>query len=184
MNTRYALVRVAAAVLAAAVAATLLVVSVTDRSAHAADRGKQVPYFGATVVDISAADCRASGISDKVRGGVVIVAIDPDGPADAKGLREGDIITELERKPVTTAWQFYAGIRQLVVGQLAQVHAWRDGHDRTIDLVQLAGVDIGGPVSGGITDMDLGYRVDRLEREIVSLKKLVDMLDRGDAHGK
>jgi S1-C subfamily serine protease len=184
MNARYAFARVAAAALAAAVLATLVAVvsvSLSQRNAHAADRGtRQVPYFGATVMDISAEDCRAAGVSDKVRGAVVIVALDADGPAAAKGLREGDIITELERKPVTAAWQFYAGIRNLNVGQLAQVHAWRDGHDRTIDLVQLAGIDADGPVSGGITNTDLGYRVERLERDVTWLKKRVATLEHGD----
>src|SRR5689334_12218690 len=108
MNARYAFVRVAAAALAAGILATLLLVLLADRNAHAADHPRQVPYFGATVTDVSAAECREAGVTDKVRGAVVIVAIDPDGPADKKGLREGDIITELERKPVTTAWQFYA----------------------------------------------------------------------------
>ena len=181
MNARYALVRVAAAAIAVAAFATLAVVLLADRNAHAADHPRQVPYFGATVTDISAADCRAAGVSDKVRGGVVIVAIDPDGPADAKGLREGDIITELEGKPVTAAWQFYAGIRNMRVGQLAQVHAWRDGHDRTIDLVQLAGIDADVPVTGGITNADLGNRIDRLEREIIWLKKRVAVLESGGA---
>jgi S1-C subfamily serine protease len=181
MNARYALARVAAATLVAAVAATLLAASLTDYKAHAADQARQVPYIGATVADISGEDCRKSGISERVRGGVIITGIDPGGPADRKGLREGDIITELERKPVTSAWQFYGRIHEMSVGVLAQLHVWRDGRDRMMDLVQLEGVDAGTPISGGIADPELGNRIDRLEREIVSLKKRVATLERGSA---
>jgi S1-C subfamily serine protease len=178
MNPRSAF----AAILAVtAVLATALVVTLTERSARAADSSRQVAYFGAALADISAEACRKAGVSDKVRGGVIIVAVAPDGPAGKKGLREGDIITEFERAPVTAAWQVYAKIRQMSPGEVAQVHAWRDGHDRIIDLVQLAGIDAGMPITAGITDPELADRIDRLERLVVALQKRVDALEQAQA---
>jgi hypothetical protein len=169
MNPRYAL---AAISLAAAVAATLLVASLTDRSAHADSRPKQVAYLGATLADLSPDACRAAG----VKAGVLVVAVETDGPADKGGLREGDIITEFEHREVTRAYQLYGKVRQMRPGELTAVRFWRDGTDH-IELFDLGTIDFGTPVTNGIVDTELGDRIDRLEREVASLHRRVDKLE-------
>jgi serine protease Do len=42
--------------------------------------------------------------------GVVVTGITPDSPADGSGLRTGDVITEVNRKPVRNAEQYQAAV--------------------------------------------------------------------------
>ncbi len=171
MKPRYAFLALAAA---AALATSLLAASFLDRTARADSARKQVAYLGATLADLSHEARVVSGLKQ----GVLIIAIDPDSPADKEGLREGDIITEFEGQDVTAAYQVYGKIRQMRVGELARVRIWRDGTERATTLVQLGGIEYGTPASGGAADPELVDRMERLEREIVSLQHRVEALER------
>jgi len=43
--------------------------------------------------------------------GVVITEVDPDSAASAAGLQQGDIIVQVNRKPVTTVSEFNAAVK-------------------------------------------------------------------------
>jgi len=43
--------------------------------------------------------------------GVVITDVDPDSGASAAGLQQGDIVVQVDRKPVTTVSEFNAAVR-------------------------------------------------------------------------
>ena len=43
--------------------------------------------------------------------GVVITDVDPNSQASAAGLQQGDIIVQVDRKPVTTVSEFNAAVR-------------------------------------------------------------------------
>ena len=54
---------------------------------------------------------------------------------------------------------------------------WRDGNERAIALFSLGTIDFGTPVSNGIVDTEVGDRIDRLERDVASLRRRVDALE-------
>lgn len=57
---------------------------------------------GVEVTDLDSRSRRQYGIPSHIRGALV-TGVDPDSNAFDKGLREGDVILEIERKPVTNA---------------------------------------------------------------------------------
>jgi serine protease Do len=61
--------------------------------------------------------------------GVIITQIDPDSPSANQGLREGDIVLELNRKPVTNADEAVR-LSEEVEGTKVILLIWRDGQAR------------------------------------------------------
>ncbi|MEE2658569.1 MAG: trypsin-like peptidase domain-containing protein [Candidatus Latescibacterota bacterium] len=57
---------------------------------------------------------------------VVVVAIDPDGDAAAKGIRVNDVITEIDQTVVSSLDQFMKSISQLRDGEAALFWLWRE----------------------------------------------------------
>jgi S1-C subfamily serine protease len=53
---------------------------------------------------------RQLGVQNKVSG-VVVTAIDYDGPADRAGLNRGDVIVEVDRKPIKDVDAFYSLVK-------------------------------------------------------------------------
>ena len=64
-------------------------------------------------------------------GPVVVVAVDPDGPAAAKGIKPRDVITEIDQERVTSLQQFVRFVSELEDGRSALFWFWRpdDGID-------------------------------------------------------
>ncbi len=61
--------------------------------------------------------------------GALITSIDPDSPSARQGLREGDIILELDRKPVVDA-DSAVKLSEEIKGPKVLVLIWRDGRTR------------------------------------------------------
>jgi serine protease Do len=61
---------------------------------------------GLTLSDLGPETRRAFGIADSVEKGAVITQVMPGGPAARAGLRPGDVLLEVNRKPVATAREF------------------------------------------------------------------------------
>ena len=64
--------------------------------------------------------------------GVVLSSIVPDSPAAKAGLKENDVVTEINGQRVEGAAQFRRMIREIPAGRPAQLTVWRDGHAQTV----------------------------------------------------
>src|SRR5580692_8981514 len=64
--------------------------------------------------------------------GVVVGRVAPDSPASKAGLKETDVITEVDGQRVEGATQFRRMIREIPAGRTVQLTVWRDGRTQTI----------------------------------------------------
>src|SRR6202049_1661483 len=66
--------------------------------------------------------------------GVVLGRIAPDSPASKSGLRENDVVTEINGQQVEGSMQFRRMIREIPAGRNVQLTVWRDGHTQKINV--------------------------------------------------
>jgi serine protease Do len=64
--------------------------------------------------------------------GVVVAGVTKDSPAAKAGLKEKDVITEVNGERVEGAAQFRRMIHEIPAGRAAQLTVWRDGHTQTL----------------------------------------------------
>jgi serine protease Do len=64
--------------------------------------------------------------------GVVLGKIVPDSPAAKAGLKENDVVTEINGQHVEGAAQFRRMIHEIPAGRSIQLTVWRDGHSQTV----------------------------------------------------
>lgn len=76
-------------------------------------------------------------------GGSRISEITPGGPADAAGLRSGDIITSLQGRDTSDSTELVVAIRSFAPGETVQLTFIRGGQTRTVNLVLGASEEIG-----------------------------------------
>jgi len=66
--------------------------------------------------------------------GVLLERIVPDSPAAKAGLKDNDVITEINGQRVEGAAQFRRMIREIPAGRSVQFTVWRDGHAQTFSV--------------------------------------------------
>jgi len=86
--------------------------------------------LGAQAQDLTPELAQAFGI--KYRQGAVVTQIEADSPADRAGLRVGDIVTEINDKPVRDAATLRNSIGLLRVGQEVKLKVLREGKSQTL----------------------------------------------------
>jgi len=64
--------------------------------------------------------------------GVVLGKIVPDSPAAKAGLKENDVVTEINGQRVEGAAQFRRMVHEIPAGRSIQLTVWRDGHSQTL----------------------------------------------------
>ena len=98
-------------------------------------KGKEIAHgwFGVGIQDITPEIAEYFNLPN--RDGVLISEIMPGGPAEQAGLKEGDIMTELNGKPVKTVNDLLREIGGKKIGDRAQVGIIRDRIKKTIDVV-------------------------------------------------
>jgi serine protease Do len=65
--------------------------------------------------------------------GVMVGRVAPDSPASKAGLKETDVITEVDGQRVEGATQFRRMIREIPAGRTVQLKVWRDGRAQTLN---------------------------------------------------
>jgi serine protease Do len=65
--------------------------------------------------------------------GVVVGRVAPDSPASKAGLKETDVITEVDGQRVEGSTQFRRMIREIPAGRTVQLKVWRDGRAQTLN---------------------------------------------------
>jgi serine protease Do len=66
--------------------------------------------------------------------GVVIGTVVPDSPAAKAGLKENDVITEINGQRIEGAAQFRRMVREIPAGRTAQLTIWRGGRAQTMSV--------------------------------------------------
>jgi putative serine protease PepD len=67
--------------------------------------------------------------------GARVAGITDDGPAQAAGLREGDVITALDGTPVVDATDLIVDVRSLAPGEQVTLTVESDGSQREVTLI-------------------------------------------------
>src|SRR5215472_7497622 len=66
--------------------------------------------------------------------GVVLGRVVPDSPAAKAGLKENDVVTEINGQRVEGAAQFRRMIHEIPAGRTVQLTLWRDGRSQTVSV--------------------------------------------------
>ncbi len=64
-----------------------------------------------------------------------MVEVVSDSPADRAGLREGDLIVELDGRPVESAADLQRMMTGELIGRSVEVAVWRAGGEASLELV-------------------------------------------------
>lgn len=118
-------------------------------------RGGQI---GVVVEDLDAGGLKATGAT----GGVRLEQVDQDGPAAKAGLREGDVIVDVDGDRVRSARQFSRLIQETADGRAVTLGIVRDGQRQTVEVTPESrafgfGFDsdwIGRDIARGLRDLE------------------------------
>lgn len=77
---------------------------------------------------------RAKELKLPAERGVVLGKIVPDSPAAKAGLKENDVVTEINGQRVEGASQFRRMIHEIPAGRAIQLTVWRDGRSQTLSV--------------------------------------------------
>ncbi len=89
-------------------------------------------WLGVAMQPLTPELAKAMGRPD--HNGVVIDKVEPDSPAAAAELHEGDVITAVDGNPVKGSRELAMTIATVRTGAVAKLTIWRDGHERTVDV--------------------------------------------------
>jgi S1-C subfamily serine protease len=91
-----------------------------------AQRQTKRPTLGAKVASAMAIG-RQQGLN--LPAGAYVGQVTPSSPAAQAGLRQGDVLLSLNRRPVRGASDIERALGSLAVGQVAEIVWWRDGQE-------------------------------------------------------
>jgi C-terminal processing protease CtpA/Prc len=90
-------------------------------------------WLGVGITEVSAEKVKELKLPSEH--GVVLGKIVPDSPAVKAGLKESDVVTEINGQRVEGTEQFRRMIREIPAGRAAQFTLWRDGHSQTVSVI-------------------------------------------------
>jgi serine protease Do len=87
-------------------------------------------WLGVETQEVTAA--RAKELKLPAERGVLVGKIVPDSPAAKAGLKENDVVTEINGQRIEGAAQFRRMVHEIPSGRSIQLTVWRDGHSQTL----------------------------------------------------
>jgi len=97
------------------------------------DKGKVVRgWLGVSIQDVTPEMAKAAGFSNDK--GVIVASVSDKGPAAAAGIRQGDIILELDGHEIEDTIDLRNRVASSAPGSRVRLSVERDGSDRTIDV--------------------------------------------------
>jgi serine protease Do len=94
--------------------------------------GEGSSWLGVELHEVTGDDAKELKLS--AERGVVLGKIVPDSPAAKAGLKEKDVVTEVNGQRVEGAMQFRRMIHEIPAGRTAQLTIWRDGRAQTVSV--------------------------------------------------
>ncbi len=88
--------------------------------------------IGVAVQDVNAQLAQSFGL-DRPRGALVS-AVEDDSPAASAGVKAGDVIVGVNDHEIDRVGELPTAIARMKPGSKAELHVWRDGKERTIDV--------------------------------------------------
>ncbi len=88
------------------------------------------PTLGLQAVSVTPQRAYANGLP--VERGALVTQVEPGGPAEAAGVRPGDVITAVGGQPVRDLHHFHAALERGRVGEALEVRIWRDGQTLSV----------------------------------------------------
>jgi serine protease Do len=89
-------------------------------------------WLGVAMQPITPELAKAMGRAD--HDGVLVNKVEPDSPAAAADLRQGDIISAVDGKPVKGGRELAMTVASVHKGDTAKLTVWREGQERTVDV--------------------------------------------------
>jgi serine protease Do len=106
----------------------------SENSASARGREREQPEeqaansFGMSLQDLTSDMARRLRVPQGQEG-VLITDVDPSGPAGRSALRQGDVILEINRRPVSSASEAARALNAVQAGRTASFLIWRGGQE-------------------------------------------------------
>ncbi|HWW17541.1 MAG TPA: PDZ domain-containing protein [Candidatus Saccharimonadales bacterium] len=94
------------------------------------DGGDGPSWLGVETHEVTAENAKELKLS--AERGVVVAGVTKDSPAAKAGLKENDVITEVNGQRVEGEAQFRRMIHEIPAGRSAQLTVWRDGRSQTL----------------------------------------------------
>ena len=95
--------------------------------------GAKTPWIGVSLVELNERVAARLGISQTA--GVAVVSVTADSPAAKAGVREKDVITAVDGKPVTKAGEVSAAVKSKTIGDSIAITVVRDGKTENLNVV-------------------------------------------------
>ncbi len=89
-------------------------------------------WLGVETLEVNGA--KAKELNLPAERGVLLGKIAPDSPASKSGLKENDVVTDINGEHLEGAAQFRRMIREIPAGRTVQLTVWRDGRTQTLSV--------------------------------------------------
>ncbi|HZV05876.1 MAG TPA: trypsin-like peptidase domain-containing protein [Gemmataceae bacterium] len=130
-------------------------------------------YLGVQIKDLTEPDIASRLGVQQGEHGVLVTRVFEDTPGAKAGLKEGDVLTTLDGKPVHNGRELQMLIARLPVGKSVEVRGLRDGQAKTFNVTIEEQ-----PNKFGTTRVPLPRRIERDEPDSISIDKIgVDAID-------